>query len=168
MHFSDAVPILDWYHLAEHISKCSNEVLGEGTEESRQWAGGMREIMAKGKVDQALREMERLPGSSENKVQAKRELITYLTNNRDRVDYPRYCSLGLPIGSGQVEADCKTVVQARRKQWGMRWSKSGAEQVLRVRCALRDESFDRLWDHSRTSIAVWHKRRRREERKQAA
>jgi hypothetical protein len=81
MHFSDAVAILDWYHLAEHISKCGNEVLGEGTEESRRWAGRMREIMREGKVEQALQETERLPGNSENKVRAKHELITYLTNN---------------------------------------------------------------------------------------
>jgi hypothetical protein len=70
-------------------------------------------------------------------------------------------------GSGG-EADCKTVVQARCKQSGMRWSTRGAEQVLRVRCALKDESFLALWDHPRKSMNGWYKRRLRQERRAAA
>jgi len=168
MHFCDAVPILDWYHLAEHLSQCGNELFGEGTKQSRQWARGMRRIMNKGKVQQALNQLEKLDVRSTKKRQAKHELITYLMNNRERVDYPRYRALGLPIGSGEVEAQCKVLVQARCKQSGMRWSKQGAEQVLRVRCALRDGSFDTLWDHPTESITVWHRRRLRQHRRKAA
>jgi len=114
-HFPDAVPILDWYHLAEHLSKCANELFGQGTGESQRWVERMRRIMKQGRVEQALEEAERLSGRSNSKRQAKHERITYLRNNRDRVDYPRYRMLGLPIGSGEVKADCKTVVQARCK-----------------------------------------------------
>jgi len=168
MHFPDAWKILDWYHLAENISKCGNELFGEGTQESRAWAKRMRPIMKKGRVQQALQNLEKMRVRSENKRQAKHELITYLMNNRERVDYPRYRCLGLPIGSGEVEAQCKVLVQARCKQSGMRWSKKGAEQVLRVRCALRDGSFDTLWDHPRESMTVWHKRHLAAQRKRAA
>ena len=168
LHFPDAVQTLDWYHLSEHLSKCANEVFGEGTEQSRQWAAQMRQTMKEGKVNQGLSEVDKLLVRSDNKRKAKHELITYLTNNRDRVDYPRYRGLGLPIGSGEVEADCKVVVQARCKQSGMRWSKRGAEQVLRVRCALRDASFSTLWDSTRQSITLWHKRRLRQQQREAA
>jgi hypothetical protein len=168
MHFPDAVHILDWYHLAERISQCSNELFGEATEESRQWAAGVRQIMKRGKVQQALDELEKLRVGSKNKRQAKHELITYLMNNRERVDYPRYRAVGLPIGSGEVEADCKALVQARCKQSGMRWRKKGAERVLRVRCALRDGSFHILWDHPEESITLWQKRRLRQDQRQAA
>jgi hypothetical protein len=167
LHFSEAVQILDWYHLAEHLSKCGNEVFGEGTQESKEWAARLRGIMRQGRVDEALREVEQLPGRSKTRRQAKHELITYLTNNRHRVDYPRYRCLGLPIGSGEVEAQCKTLVQARCKQSGMRWSEPGVEPVLRVRCALRDGSFDRLWDHRRASLTAWHKCQTWEEKKAA-
>jgi len=119
IHFPDAWKILDWYHLAENMTKCGNELFGEGTQESRAWAKGMRRIMKKGKVQQALQKVEKIRVRSENKRQAKHELITYLTNNGERVDYPRYPSLGLPIGSGEVEAQCKVLVQARCKQSGM-------------------------------------------------
>lgn len=167
-HFADAVHILDWYHLAERISQCGNELFGEGTEESRGWAAGMRQIMKLGRVQQALDELEKLRVGSKNKRKAKHELITYLMNNRERVDYPRYRAVGLPIGSGEVEAECKALVQARCKQSGMRWHKRGAEQVLRVRCALRDDSLHILWDHPEESLLVWQKRRLRQEQRQAA
>jgi hypothetical protein len=167
-HFSDAVPILDWYHLAEHISTCANEVFGEETEESKQWARRIRDIMKEGRVDEALQEVEELPGHRGRRRKAKHELITYLTNNGDRVDYPRYRKLGLPIGSGEVEADCKALVQARCKQSGMRWSKRGAEQVLRVRCALRDGSFDQTWDHPGESMTIWRQYHYRQHQMTAA
>ena len=55
--------------------------------------------------------------------------------------------LGLPIGSGQVEAQCKTLVGARCKQAGMRnWTYAGAEGVLRMRAAKHDGSFDAFWE----------------------
>lgn len=167
LYFPEAVQILDWYHLAEHLSKCGHDVFGEGTQESKEWAARLRGIMRQGRVDEALREVEQLPGRAKNRRQAKHELITYLTNNRHRVDYPRYRRLGLPIGSGEVEAQCKTLVQARCKQSGMRWSKPGVEPVLRVRCALRDGSFDRQWDHRKASLTAWNKCEKWEEKKAA-
>jgi len=113
LHFSEAVQILDWYHLAEHLSKCGNEMFGEGTQDSQAWAGKMRQMMEKGHVQRALEEVEKLSGRGKNRCQAKHELITYLTNNRERMDYPRYRALGFPISSGDVEAECKDLVQAR-------------------------------------------------------
>ena len=86
---------------------------GEGTQDSQAWAGKMRQMMEKGHVQRALEEVEKLSGRGKNRCQAKHELITYLTNNRERMDYPRYRALGFPIGSGDVEAECKDLVQAR-------------------------------------------------------
>ena len=114
-----------------------------------------------GLVNDALKEVERLAARSPAKRKAKHELITYLNNNRTRMDYPRYEAMGLPIGSGEVEAQCKTLVQARCKQAGMRWSRSGAEQLLRVRCAVRDGSFDAMFNHWPTDLAAWRMRQTR-------
>ena len=73
--------------------------------------------------------------------------MTYLENNQQHMDYPRYRALGLPIGSGEVEAQCKTLVGARCKQAGMRrWTYRGAEAILRLRAARQDGSFNALWN----------------------
>jgi hypothetical protein len=69
-----------------------------------------------------------------------------LENNQQHMRYPDYRAAGLPIGSGQVEAQCKTLVGGRCKQGGMRnWTYAGAEGVLRMRTARQDGTFDGLW-----------------------
>jgi hypothetical protein len=148
-YFPSAVQILDWYHLAEHVHKAAGAVLGEGSAGARAWAEARKGELWQGRADAALRavEQELARVRSPAKRAALVELRTYLENNRGRVDYPRYRGLGLPVGSGQVEAQCKSLVGARCKQAGMRnWTYAGAEAVLRLRAAVQDGSYAQLWE----------------------
>jgi hypothetical protein len=147
-YFPSAVQILDWYHLAEHVHKAAATLFGEGSAGAAAWAEGRKDDLWGGRVEEALRAVER--ELTRVRAAAKRaalhELRTYLENNRGRMDYPRYRELGLPVGSGQVEAQCKTLVGARCKLAGMRnWSYAGAEAILRLRAAVQDGSYARLW-----------------------
>jgi hypothetical protein len=54
-------------------------------------------------------------------VEAHRRLTGSLRNNQHRTDYPRYLARGWQIGSGLIDAACKTVVGQRLKESGMRW-----------------------------------------------
>ena len=146
--FAGAVAILDWYHLAEHVHKAANQLYGQGTPEAKEWAQRLKSELWEGHVDNArtLTEQERGRTRSPSKRAALQELLTYLENNQEHMDYPRYRALGLPIGSGQVEAQCKTLVGHRCKQAGMRnWTYAGAEALLRLRAAKYDGTFDGLW-----------------------
>jgi hypothetical protein len=149
-YFPGAIQVLDWYHLAEHIHKAAKAVFGEGSAEAQTWAAARKGELWEGQVEAALAALEQ--ESARVRSPAKRaalgELRTYLENNRTRVDYPRYRTLGLPCGSGQVEAQCKALVGARCKLAGMRnWTYAGAEAVLRLRAAVQDGSYARLWQH---------------------
>jgi hypothetical protein len=148
LHFPEAVPILDWYHLSENIHQAAHHVFGVGTEEAKAWAkerlselweGGQRQARV---AVAALKKQLRAP----TKREALRKLEVYLKNNAARLDYPRYRAAGLPIGSGPVESACKCLVGARCKQAGMRnWRCRRAEAILRLRAALYDGHFDALW-----------------------
>jgi len=147
-YFPRAIQILDWYHLSEHVHKAAAAVFGEGNAAAKAWAEARETELWEGQVEAALAavraEGARVRGPT--KRSALRELATYLENNRGRVDSPRYRRLGLACGSGQVEAQCKTLVGARCKLAGMRnWTYAGAEAVLRLRAALQDGSYARLW-----------------------
>ena len=72
--------------------------------------------------------------------------LRYLSERRGQMRYDEYRSRGLPIGSGRVEAACKTVVGGRLKGAGMRWTVAGANAVLAVRCARIGGWFDDYWD----------------------
>jgi hypothetical protein len=148
-YFPSAIQVLDWYHLAEHVHKAAGAVFGEGSAGAKAWAEARKEELWQGKAGEALGavEGELARVRSPTKRAALRELRTYLENNRGRVDYPRYRELGLPCGSGQVEAQCKSLVGARCKQAGMRnWTYAGAEAVLRLRAAVQDGSYAQLWE----------------------
>jgi hypothetical protein len=147
-YFPRATAILDWYHLAEHVHKAANALYGQGSQQAQEWARRIKDELWEGRVGVALSlaRQELAKTRSPNKRAALQELLTYLENNQHHMDYPRYRELGLPVGSGQVEAQCKTLVGARCKQAGMRnWTYQGAEAVLRLRAARQDGSFNELW-----------------------
>jgi hypothetical protein len=143
------VQILDGYHLAEHVHQAAGAVFGEGSAFAKAWAEARKGELWQGRPGDALAAVEKDLAlvRSPSKRAALVELRTYLENNRRRVDYPRYRELGLPVGSGQVEAQCKALVGARCKQAGMRnWTYVGAEAVLRLRAAMQDGSYAQLWE----------------------
>lgn len=158
--FPQAIQVLDFYHLCQHVHACADVVLGEASEASQRWAMQLKGTLRAGMVDEALRQIETLPVLTDEHRQAKHALVTYLSNNQQRMNYPRYEKLGLPIGSGEVEAQCKTLVQARCKQAGMRWTTRGAEALLRVRCAVRDGRYATAFGHWPTPLTTWAADRR--------
>lgn len=121
-HFPDAIQILDWYHLSEHVHAATKICYGEGTAEAQRFSDRHSTELWEGRVSDTLRKLRALHETSRSPSnrEALRQLIGYLEHNRGRIDYPRYRALGLPIGSGQVEGACKTLVGARCKQAGMR------------------------------------------------
>ncbi|EQD43839.1 hypothetical protein B1A_15441, partial [mine drainage metagenome] len=106
---------------------------GEGTLDAHAWVGP---------VLQALREQARPAHDALGKLRArsskqKRELQNakdYFATNRDRMRYPEFLAQNLPIGSGVVEATCRSLVCQRTKDAGMRWTRLGAQAVLNLRC----------------------------------
>ncbi|RPJ37388.1 MAG: hypothetical protein EHM35_06525 [Planctomycetaceae bacterium] len=167
-YFQRAIKIADFWHVCENVCACAKVFFGEGTEPSRQWSVQVCEQLRAGQVQAALQQVEVLnPRSNSSRREAKHTLVTYLTNNRGRMDYPGYEALGLPIGSGEVEAQCKSLVQARCKQAGMRWHTRGIEPLLRVRCAVKDGRYERDFGLWPSDLSAWQAQRKRLLRKSA-
>lgn len=147
--FGGAIAILDWYHLAEKVHHAANGFHGEGSEAAQAWASELKNLLWQGQAEAALEQVQQCEARARScsKREAVHALRTYLENQRGHMDYPRYRALGLSVGSGQVEAQCKCLVGGRCKQAGMRdWTYAGAEGVLRLRAARQDGSFDELWE----------------------
>ncbi len=156
LHFPDAIQILDWYHLSEHVHDAAALLYGQGTDEATRFSEARLNELWEGRSGETLSELRLLRKQfrAGTKRETLRQLMTYLENNRQRINYPRYRELGLKIGSGQVEGACKSLVGARCKQAGMRnWTHRGAEGVLRLRAALQTEEYDALWSASEKAAA---------------
>lgn len=74
--------------------------------------------------------------------EALTDAITYLDRNADRMRYPGLRAKGLPIGSGHVEATCKTLVSTRMKRCGARWKTAGGQAVLSLRALAKSSRWD--------------------------
>lgn len=140
-HFSDARQILDFYHAAEHLSELGRAVFGAESPEGSAWAAASRERLATQGPRGLLASLRELRREHAEKLTAevRREVVRevqYFRRHRRRMQYPQYRAAGLMIGSGPVEAGCKSLVGQRLKGTGMRWSRAGADAVVGVRAAL--------------------------------
>ncbi|MEK9726198.1 MAG: hypothetical protein VW405_22290 [Rhodospirillaceae bacterium] len=74
--------------------------------------------------------------------EALSDAITYLDRNAHRMRYKRLRDRGLPIGSGHVEATCKTLVSTRMKRSGARWKPPGGQAILSLRSLAKSSRWD--------------------------
>lgn len=158
LHFPDATQVLDFYHVSEHLWALSRALYRQ--DEPRQKARGdrwVKERIESLKTDgplpllRALKRRKAGGSLSKEQQETLRKEMGYLRNNRCRMDYPAYLAAGMMIGSGPVEAACKTVVGHRMKQAGMRWSTSGADAILAVRTCVLNRDFEHLRQMARAA-----------------
>jgi hypothetical protein len=145
VNFSEAVCILDYYHACEHLSLLAELLYGDDSPLAKRQARRWRKNLLKDKLAQIITEAKAdLPKRTEARKLANKQ-IRYFERNHSRMTYQTFRQAGYFIGSGVVEAGCKTVVGQRFKQSGMLWSRPGARHLLTVRCALLSGWFDQFW-----------------------
>lgn len=144
MHFPGCVEILDYYHACEHIWKLSWTLYAEGSENGKRWAETHCVRLRESGPGSLLRALKRRRGRTAAEKEALRLELGYFQDHRKRMDYPKYLSIGLMIGSGPVESACKVVVGQRLKQAGMRWTREGADAILALRTAVLSGQLDRI------------------------
>ena len=71
--------------------------------------------------------------------------MRFFRNNLKRMNYAWYHHRNLPVGSGVVEAACKSIVKARMCQSGMRWTREGGETILSLRTVIKSNRWDECW-----------------------
>ncbi len=141
--FPAATWILDFYHAAEHLHELVNVIYKPDSKDARRVAKKWTKWFLRDKVDQVIAQARDLaPPKLLNSINKKLE---YFENNRDGMLYGTFQSKGYFIGSGVVEAGCKSVIGKRLKQSGMFWSEKGAENMLTFRTALESRRMDKLW-----------------------
>jgi hypothetical protein len=146
--------ILDFYHAAEHVHEARRVVFGEPSEAGRQWAAGLIEGMLHRRFESWWEQLvqTRARVRSVAKRRALDRLMGYLLPRREKIDYVRFRSLGLKIGSGPTESGCKS--HARRlKGAGMRWRGCNAEAMLGLESLHQSNLWKTYW-HSRLKAAA--------------
>lgn len=153
----DGIEIVDFYHTCEYLSKGFNAYYGEGTDLAKRYAKYFRLQLrdVDGGADQVIRAFRyRLKASKGKKAKQIQEVLTFFLNHKNQMRYAEFLRQNLPIGSGVVEAACKTLVTQRLKGSGMRWSIPGGQAILTLRSLMQSDRWERGWDLLRTSYQV--------------
>lgn len=140
MCFSPCFEILDWWHASQRLWTMATAALDDPAQAAA-WVDAQQKLWAEGHLRTFFHNVRLLFPKSAPIPDSVRQAIAYLFHQRKRMRYAEFRQLGLPIGSGTVEAACKIVAQARLKQAGMRWSRSGAQAMLALRCALLSDRW---------------------------
>ncbi len=141
VNFPGAVLILDFYHALQHVHGLIEALWGKDTPESQKISKRWRNWLIKDKAIQIVSHAKDQLAGALDTEQAQSE-IGYLENNLARISYGTFRKAGYFIGSGVVEAGCKTVVGKRMKCSGMFWSEEGGQGILDLRCALLSNRLD--------------------------
>ena len=143
--FPTALQIVDFYHALEHARKVLQALLGskEHRDYKRRLGHWARQLL-RDKVEQLIAATRKECGGTARAEAVEKEL-GYFVRNVERMQYGTFRSRGFFIGSGVIEAGCKTVIGARCKQSGMFWGVPGAENILALRCIRTSRRLDEFW-----------------------
>ena len=149
--FNDYEKALDFCHAAEHLSKAAEALFGKASQQAQDWYTKYYAILLdRGDGPHALirsidyyLDARNLPAAQRREAKAQR---AFFARNKHRMPYPDFRRRGLPIGSGVIEAACKTLVKQRLGRSGMRWSRQGGQPILTLRAHIRSGRWDSFWN----------------------
>ena len=146
IHFPNAIRIVDLYHAREHVHDLCKRLFDRDlkriTRYRERWWEWLDEGNIEGIVEQATSHLPKDPSVAKD---ARRE-INYLTKNKERMRYAHFKTQGLFLGSGVIEAACKTVIGKRLKQSGMEWTVRGANAIIALRCTELSRKTEDYWE----------------------
>ncbi len=151
-HFPGAIQIVDLFHARQHLWDLARLLYPNDTRRRNAWIGlHQKRWLDKGKIAKlvaSLRSIQTPDAELANKI---RNEADYFTTNSARMNYPKFRKLHLFVGSGVIEAGCKTVIGHRLKQSGMFWTVKGANSILALRCSHLNGRFEDYWERRRAA-----------------
>lgn len=144
-YFPDFIQILDFIHANEYLWKVANALFGETDERRLEWMKQHTLQLLSGKTTRLIAEFRRLAKQPKTRKTTRGQLLAtanYFERNLPYMDYPTYLVHGWPIASGVIEGACRHLVKDRCELSGMRWSQSGAENLLRLRAVAENNDWD--------------------------
>lgn len=145
--FYGSTQIVDLYHAREHCWTAGRTVMGNDKEALAKWAGERKKELDDGRVEEVIAAIRLLePTTEEGKLIKERE-IGYFEKNMERMRYNRFREKGLFVGSGVLEAGCRSVIGQRLKQSGMHWTVKGANSIIALRNCIMSNRWADLWEY---------------------
>ena len=138
-YFPEATQIVDVRHAQEHIKDVANAFFGADTQAGRDWIAARKSELLEGEalgVSAEIADLPVLAHETQEQAETRCREAAYFANNHTRMQDKAFREAGLQIGSGVMEASCRTVVNQRLDQSGMHWRQETADKMVALRAAL--------------------------------
>lgn len=149
--FPNAIQIVDYFHASEHLSDLAKVIHAKDKVIRDLWLDTQRTELWDGDVALVIESMRRMETDNKDTKEILRKTIQYFETNEQRMQYAKFRKMGLFVGSGVIEAGCKTIVGQRLKQSGMRWTVRGANAIISLRCCQISGQWEDYWENRATA-----------------
>ena len=142
--FPSAKIVLDFWHCSEHLHEAANAQYGKGTPEARELVEASLTRLFNNDLDNVIAELGSIKPASATAEEKIDGVIRYLLNHEAGVSYGKAKRGGYHIGSGAIESANKFIGHVRLKRSGAWWYQSYANNILKLRCAKYNGTYDRI------------------------
>ena len=151
-HFPGAVQIVDLYHARQHLWELARKLHPNDPASQKAWMKvHQKRLLDKGNIEKLVLALRSLDSTNTDLLEKIRTEADYFERNAERMRYPKYRRQHLFVGSGVIEAGCKTVIGSRLKQSGMFWTVKGANSIIALRCCQLNHRIENYWEARRTA-----------------
>jgi hypothetical protein len=152
LHFPGAIQIVDLYHAREHLWELARKSHPNDAVKQKAWMKKhQKRLLNKGKIEKLVLTLRSIDSTNPEVVEKLRIEANYFERNAERMRYPKFRRQHLFVGSGVIEAGCKTVIGSRLKQSGMFWTVRGANAIVALRCCQLNGQFEDYWETRRAT-----------------
>jgi len=145
-HFPAALQIVDLYHARQHLWEVARTLHPNDAGKQKAWMKvHQKRLLDKGKIERLVGVLRALRPRNSQVAEKLRTEADYFERNAERMRYPKFRRQHLFVGSGVIEAGCKTVIASRFKRSGMFWTVRGANAILALRCCHLNARFEDYW-----------------------
>jgi hypothetical protein len=153
--FPEAVQIVDLYHARQHLWEVARKLHPNDQGKQASWMKfHQKRLLDKGKIKKLASVLRAIKPADPEVAEKIRSEADYFERNAPRMRYPKFRRQHLFIGSGVIEAGCKTVVASRLKRSGMFWTVQGANAILALRCSYLNARFEDYWEGRRVPVPI--------------
>lgn len=146
IHFGHAQFIIDFYHASEHVTALCRALFDRDLKRLNRHLDRWVDSLESGDIERIIEQARQFLPKDPKVGKDARTQIAYFEKNKESMRYARFKAEGYFIGSGVIEAGCKTVIGQRLKQSGMEWTVRGANAIITLRCATLSGRAEDFWE----------------------
>jgi hypothetical protein len=155
LHFPGALEIVDLYHARQHLWDLARRLFPNQEGPQKAWMKAHeKRLLDKGKIEKLVGVLRAIQSNNAEVAEKIRTEADYFERNAKRMRYPSFRRQHLFVGSGVIEAGCKTVVASRLKRSGMFWTVRGANAILALRCSYLNGRFEDYWEDRQAAFTA--------------